>query len=128
MKKLIDVPVGCEPVVKCRPYSNEEYLVYGRGPELSPDSSLKGLISDLNRMLVKHRDRYQDMSFKRQDCDCPFECSCSPSYVLYGKRYETDVEYQFRLRKEAKQKDEQYKRELAEYKKLRAKFENEGQN
>lgn len=125
MKKMISVPVGAEPKIsKYRYGSNNEYIDYGWTKEtIYPAGKLKGLISELQRMLEKYRDRYQNMHFEeRNDCGCPHECSCSPTYVLYGERYETDLEYNFRLKQEARMKEEREAREKAEYEKLKAKF------
>lgn len=123
MKKLIRVPVGCEP--KIGQYrSGGDYLDYGYAHErLYPQSSLKSLIRELTRLQRKYRDRFQDMEFiEKNDCGCFYDCSCSPSYVLYGKRYETDLEYNFRLKQEAKVKANQEERERKEFERLQAKF------
>lgn len=127
MKKMISVPVGAEP--KISTYNGwlggSEYIDYGWTKEtLYPAGSLKGLISQLQQLQKQYRDRYQNMKFKeRNDCGCPHECSCSPSYILYGERYETDLEYQFRLKQETKQKEDREAREKSEYEKLKKKFE-----
>lgn len=110
MKKMIRVPVGATATVKKYSYGGDEYLDYGWHKEtLYPTGSLKSLINDLVCLQKQHRDRYQNMGFEeRRDCGCYHDCSCRPSYVLYGERYETDVEYEFRL------KDEERKRILKE--------------
>ncbi len=126
MKKMISVPVGADPTVKqYRPtQGGGEYLDYGYSHNrLTPDSDLKSLISQLTKLEKEYRDRFQDMTFvEKNDCGCPFNCSCSPSYILYGRRYETDIEYNFRIQQEAKVKAIQEERERAEYEKLKAKF------
>lgn len=126
MKKMISAPVGSDP--KISQYrmgqGGGEYLDYGYShARLYPETSLKGLISELTRLQKEYRDRFQDMVFvEKRDCGCRFDCSCSPSYVLYGKRYETDVEYNFRLKQEARMKTMQEERDRAEYERLKAKL------
>lgn len=125
MKKLIEVPVGTEPKIMRYPYGGSEYIDYGYASHrLCPHSSLKSLINELTWMMKENRDRYQDMTFReKRDCGCMHDCSCSPSYVLYGKRYETEVEYRFRLKKEAESRAATESREKEMYEKLKNKFE-----
>lgn len=125
MKKMISVPVGTTPSIKKYGYGGDEYIDYGYAPErLYPGTSLKSLINDLTRTLKEHRDRYQDMTFvEKRDCSCYHDCNCPPSYVLYGRRYETDLEYTFRLKQEAKTKADIEAREKEQYEKLKSKFE-----
>ena len=125
MKKMISVPVGCEPKIARYRYGGSEYIDYGYAAErLYPESSLKSLLNEFVQLQKKYCDSYQDMTFvERRDCYCPYECSCSSSYILYGKRYETDLEYNFRLAKEAEVKAACEARDRAEYEKLRARFE-----
>jgi hypothetical protein len=124
MKKMISVPVGAEPKLSKYRHGNTEYIDYGWVKEtLYPSGKLTELISHLQQMQKKHRDRYQNMRFEeKNDCGCPCECSCSPSYVLYGERYETDLEYQFRLKQEDTQKSAKEERERKEYERLKAQF------
>lgn len=126
MKKMISVPVGPDPKIKQYRLTQGggEYLDYGYSHAcLYPSGSLKGLISELTRLQKEYRDRFQAMEFvAKRDCGCPHDCSCSPSYILYGERYETDLEYEFRLRQEAAVKKIREDRERAEYEKLKAKF------
>jgi hypothetical protein len=126
MKKIISVPVGPDPKIsQYRPsQGGGEYLDYGYSrARLYPQTSLKSLISELTRLQKEYRDRFQDMEFvEKRDCGCYHDCSCSPSYVLYGHRYETDVEYNFRLQQEEKVKTIQEERERKEFERLQAKF------
>ena len=124
MKKIVRVPVGKEPKIAKYRYGGSEYITYeGYGVHMSPESNLKRLISELNSVLVQHRDRYSNMAFHSiRDCYCPHDCSCSPSYVLYGERYETDIEYQFRMKQEEEQKRVKEDRELALFKELSKKY------
>ena len=126
MKKMISVPVGSDPTLsKYRPSQGSgEYLDYGYShARLYPSTSLKSLISQLTQLQKEYRDRFQDMEFvEKCDCGCYHDCSCSPSYVLYGQRYETDVEYNFRLQQEANAKTMKEERELKEYERLKARF------
>lgn len=126
MKKMISVPVGPDPKIRqYRPsQGGGEYLNYGYSHNrLYPSGSLKSIIGALTQLQKEYRDRFQDMEFvEKNDCGCPYNCSCSPSYVLYGERYETDVEYDFRLKQEARVKAMQEERDRAEYERLRAKL------
>jgi hypothetical protein len=126
MKKMISVPVGPDPKISQYRLTQGggEYLDYGYShSRLYPSTSLKSLISQLAQLQKEYRDRFQDMEFvEKCDCGCYHDCSCSPSYILYGNRYETDIEYEFRLRQEAAAKKIREDRERAEYEKLKAKF------
>jgi hypothetical protein len=125
MKKMIRVPVGCEPKIAKYGYGGGEYIDYGYSQcRLDTHQSLKSLIAELTGYQKQYRDRYQDMEFEeRRDCGCRHDCGCSPSYVLYGKRYETDLEYQFRLKKEAEMTARREEQERAEFERLKAKFQ-----
>lgn len=127
MKKMIVVPIGLNPKISKYPqrHGGGEYLDYGYShARLYPSTSLKNLIRELTRLQREYRDRFQDMEFvEKRDCGCYHECSCSPSYVLYGKRYETDIEYNFRIQQEEKVKAMKEERERKEYERLKAQFE-----
>ena len=122
-KVMKRVPVGAEPEVK--KYRGEDYLGYGYAQNaLYPVGSLNSIIDELVRMRDTYQAQYQNMSFQEvRDCGCYGDCSCSPSYVLYGERLETDLEYDFRLKYEARIRVEKEAREKAEYERLRKKFE-----
>jgi hypothetical protein len=123
-KQLISVPVGTEPSLRKYNHGGEDYIYYGYGPcRLYPTGSIKDLIVTLTAWKEKYRDRYQDMRFEEnRDCGCYHDCSCSPSYVLYGKRYETDLEYNWRIAKEEKANAQREQRERDEYERLAKKF------
>lgn len=124
MKKIIRVPVGCEPKISVYRYTNEEFIDYGWGKiTIRPTGKLKSLLNHLVSLQKRYRDRYQNMSFDAiHDCGCMSQCSCSPSYILYGERYETDLEYKFRLKKEEKQKEEKLARDRKLYESLKDQF------
>lgn len=68
---------------------------------------------------------YSDIGFQEEwDCECDNACSCSPTYYLRGKREETDIEYNSRVAKEAKNTAADEAREKAEYEKLKKKYGN----
>jgi len=121
MMKL--VPVGAEP--KVQKYRGEDYLGYGWAKNsLYPKGSLDSMIDELVHMRDTYQGEYQNMTFQEaRDCGCYDNCSCSPSYVLYGERLETDLEYDFRLKCEEKIRAEREAREKAEYERLRKRFE-----
>lgn len=123
-KQLISVPVGTKPSLRKYNYGGDDYIHYGYSHcRLYPTTSLKSLINELQCWQKEYRDRYQDMRFEAvRDCGCYHDCSCGPSYVLYGKRYETDLEYNWRIAKEEKANAEREKREREEYERLAKKF------
>lgn len=118
-KKMIHVPVGAEAKISTYRNGGGAYIDYGYMKEtIVPVSDLESLINRLQELQKEYKDQYQNMVFvEKRDCGCYNECSCSPSYILYGERYETDLEYNFRLRQKEKTKGEKEARE-----KLKAKF------
>ena len=102
MKRKITVRVG-DPVLAKYAFGGGEYIRITNTVSVSIKySSLKGAVNDLQQMLVKYRDRYEDLQFEEsRDCGCRYNCDCSPTLLLVGKRYETDLEYQLRLKQEA---------------------------
>lgn len=125
MKKLVRVKVGTEGKILKSHYGGPDYMGYtGFGVSVYP-GKLKNMIATLNNFQKEYRDKYQDLEFDMiRDCGCYNECSCDPSLVLYGKRYETEVEYDWRLKQETAAETNKLAREKAEYEKLKAKFEN----
>lgn len=123
-KEMIRVPVGCEPKISSYRFGGGIFIDYGYPAfTLDKEAELDKLISALQKAQVKYRDRYQNMRFvERNDCGCPYDCSCSPTYALYGERYETDLEYNYRLADDKKRKEEQEARERKEFERLQAKF------
>jgi hypothetical protein len=124
MKKIIRVKVGGDPVVSRHQSYSESYLYYGDTSYLYPTGSITSILNSLNDLQKKYRDRFQNMGFQEAtDCGCPFECRCSPSYVLYGDRYETDIEYKFRLEKEEETERRKQAHELKILEELKRKYE-----
>ena len=88
MKQLICVPIK---------YNDKYQETVG----YSDGSHLKSQIHFLNKLLYKYRDRYRDITIREvRTCGHPFHCECSPNWGLFGWRYETDEEYQTRLKSE----------------------------
>jgi len=88
MKKLICVPIK---------YNDKYQETVG----YTHDESLKNHIRYMNNLLYKYRDRYQNITIREvRTCGHPFHCECNPDYGLFGWRYETDQEYQIRLKSE----------------------------
>ena len=123
-KQIISVPVGTTPEIRKHHYGKGTYVHYGYAPcRLYPGTSLNSLINELICWKKEYQDRYQDMEFREvRDCGCYHDCSCGPSYVLYGKRYETDVEYNWRIAKEEKDNEQREQRDREEYERLAKKF------
>lgn len=109
-KQKIDVLVG-EPVVEPSRFSSGvgRTIRIRNTVSISPQyGTLKGLISELNAIQRKYGDRYEDMHFdESRDCGCYYDCQCSPTLLLKGKRYETDIEQQLRLDEAAKRAEDQ---------------------
>lgn len=131
-KKMIRVKCGSTPELKSyRTHyggygkdDGEKVLVYkGWGVSLYVESSLDSILEQLKDAKKEYGKTYSDLEFQSsRECGCYHDCSCSPTYVLYGKRLETDLEYNFRLDQEKKKADEQKARELAELERLKAKY------
>ena len=125
-KKMIYAPVGATPTVK-KMTSGVEYIDYGYSyhSSVSFDSqSLDSVIDDLRKIRYKYGSEYSDMTIEsKRDCGCWGDCSCSPSYYVQGKRLETDLEYDIRMKDEARRKAEQDERDRRAYEALKAKFE-----
>ena len=116
----IDVPVG-EPFInrygygylgKFIDYKNKETMsLYG--------GSLEDKLKELISFERKYSGRYKDLRLVSKQIDYSDSCQ----WVLYGTRYETDLEHTFRIEKEDKAKAEKDARDLREYEALKAKFE-----
>jgi hypothetical protein len=126
MKKMINVAVGTVPKIKNK-YGGHgnDYIYYsGHTESIYPEDDLNSLIHSLTQLKKKYQDRYQDLRFEEViDCGCSHDCSCSPSYVLYGRRYELDIEYQFRINKEKVRQQQVDEQDKAQFEKLKRKFE-----
>jgi len=125
MKRMINVTVGTVPeIIKYRGYG-EDYIYYsGHTESIYPEDDLNSLIHSLTQLKTKYQDRYQDLRFEEVvDCGCYHDCSCSPSYALYGKRYELDIEYQFRIKKEKVRQQQADEQDNTQFEKLKRKFE-----
>ena len=119
-KKIVNVTVGTPRVYQGqggdRPVIFAECTFYF-------DDSLDTIMAALQAAKDKYSCDYTDLSIEsRSDCGCRHNCSCSPSYVLCGKRLETDIEYDFRINEEARFKAQQDERERREYEALKKKF------
>jgi hypothetical protein len=68
-------------------------------------------------------DEYSNIMITEESCSCPCDCNCGPNLVLYGTREENDIEYEYRTETEAVRKASREAQELAEYEKLKLKFE-----
>lgn len=127
MKKQIRVPVGTTPKIETYYRSSDRYIHYaGSRIRLYPESPIDELVRTLTSYITEYGNQYTNLKFSEvRDCGCYHMCDCNPSYVLHGTRYETDVEYHFRLEKEAKDKKYREEKEKLEYNRLKAKFKND---
>ncbi len=122
---MICVPVG-KPTIRGSFIfgTKNTYIDYHNQETIYPETSIDSLIEDLMRLKKLYGETYSDMKFEaKRDCGCYHDCTCSPSYVLYGTREEEDVEVKYREEKEAKDTAERDARDLAAYEALKAKFE-----
>jgi hypothetical protein len=127
-RQLISVPVGADPrISKYR--GGTEYLDYGYAPcRLYLTTSLSSLIEELTSWQKEYSNSYQHMEFREDRyCGCYHDCSCAPTYVLHGRRLETDLEYNWRIAQEDRINAEREQRERNEYERLQRKFANHNQ-
>ena len=121
-KKIIDVIVG-EPKSH-KNYGYESVYISGYPSIYFDGSKIDSVIEELSKLKESYSKMYHDLRLtKINDCGCPCECSCSPTITLKGKRHETDLEFNIRVKKEEKLEEEKNKRELAEFERLKIKFE-----
>jgi hypothetical protein len=93
-------------------------------PYVSLDGARSSIIESLQKLKEKYSDEYSNLRIDYiRDCGCYHLCDCSLEPVLKGDRYETEIELEFRLKKEAEKKAEETKREKAELERLKKKYE-----
>jgi hypothetical protein len=87
------------------------------------ESNISDLINNLDLIQQKYGDEYTNLAIGSEPCSsCYSDCSCESTFYVYGTRLESDLEYNYRIEKEAdtKAKNEAADREV--YEKLKAKF------
>lgn len=115
-KQIIKCQVGTPVVVNSVCIDGHEYIQYR--------DAFYDLIERLLVIKTAYPD-FTDLSLEASDdCGCRYDCSCPPTYYVVGKRLETDLEYNLRIKNEAKFAAAREARERAEYEKLKAKFGN----
>ena len=120
-KKIIECPVGTPELRKT--YSGSEVIVYYGQKTVYAETSMDSLIKELKEIKKNHPD-FTDLRLNSiRDCGCRYGCSCAPSLRVEGKRLETDLEYEFRLKQEAAREAERELHERQQYEKLKAKYE-----
>lgn len=121
-KKIIEVWVGTPKVGKY--FTGGEYIDIKDKVSVYVDhTSLDNLLKSLTRIKEEYERYYHDLHFDTvRDCGCPCECDCSPSRYLKGKRHETDVEYNFRIKEEAAHQAAREQRERADFERLKSKY------
>jgi len=119
-KKIIECPVG-KPEL-CKTYYGSEVIAYYEQETVYAETSIDSLIKQLKE-IKKNYPQFTDLRLNSiRDCGCRFDCSCRPTLRVEGKRLETDLEYEFRLKEEAKRKEDQERRDRQQYEQLKAKF------
>ena len=118
-KHIITVSVGTPTIRKygtTKPYIDDRVSVY-------PESSIDGLIETLHGIKSAYGNDYTDLSIESErNCGCYHDCNCSPSYYVWGRRLESDLEYDYRVKEETARKTEADKRDRKAYEELKKKF------
>lgn len=113
-KQKIHVRVG-KPVQEKNRYGAGNTIMITNTVSIDPEQSLNGLVERLTELQNKYSCDYENLNFESvHDCGCYYDCNCSPSYILRGKRLETDLELKFRLETEAQRKEMQRVRDEKE--------------
>ncbi len=114
-KVIVNVFVGT-PVADAYSNSGRSFVrIQNRESVDLAHRTLKDTISRLNALQRKYGDKYADMTFDPvRDCGCRYDCGCSPTLYLKGKRYETDLEFNLRIAEEAKRDEERKQRDERE--------------
>lgn len=123
-KQKIRVKVG-DPILDR--YSNYdgggEYIRITNTVNVYVETGIIDLAVRLNNLFMEYGDTYEKLEIEgSHDCGCRYDCHCSPSYYLYGTRLETDLEHNYRLQKEEKQRKDNEERERKEFERLAKKF------
>lgn len=125
-KKIINTYVGAS-VLRQTNYRTPENNIPAIEQKINVSidyCSLDDLIEKLSYLKEVYGGEYSNLKLSSmRDCGCRYDCSCSPSYYLYGDRLESDIEYDYRTRVEEHRRLEAEKRDRSEYEKLKAKFE-----
>lgn len=110
-RKRIRVRVGTP--VEGRNWYSQPCINITSCHSIDPDGyTVDALLAKLQEWKKKYSGQYENLGFREaNDCDCRYDCSCSPTYYLMGTRLENDLEYKFRLAAEAKRAEEQRKRD-----------------
>ncbi len=123
-KQIIKCRVGTPVIANSSYNGGPESIWYRDACCVDVETTLDRLVENFQVIKAAYPD-FTDLSLEAStDCGCRYDCSCSPTYYVVGKRLETDLEYDFRLRQEAKIAAAREARERAEYEKLKAKFGN----
>jgi hypothetical protein len=85
--------------------------------------NLHDMIKELKFLNKKYGNEYESLHFlPENNCGCRYQCTCHPSYVLWGTRLETDLEYDYRLKVEKRQQDDRDARDKAAFERLKKQF------
>ena len=120
---MINVKVGSTPVISRHKNSGQDYLYYSGGESVEVEDSVDSLIKVLTNIKESYPE-YSKMSVAaQQDCECRHDCSCRPSYLVFGWREPTELETKFKGEQAAIAELKQKKKDLEEYNRLRTKLE-----
>ena len=87
------------------------------------DTSLANYVKQLQELETRYGAEYTELGFETEnDCGCYHSCSCSPSLVLYGKRFPTKLERDFAAAEKARAEAAREAQERTEFERLAAKF------
>jgi hypothetical protein len=122
-KQTITVKVGEAFLNKYYGYPAGDFVDIINVERVNFDISLDRIMDNLNELKSKYGKEYTNLAFQEyRDCGCRHDCECSPSYILCGQRLESDLEYEFRIKKEAKLKEAQDERDRIEFERLAKKL------
>jgi len=125
-KKIIDVWYGT-PVERPHRFGMQKTKTIEIDGKISldPEAPLEKIMECVTKAKqIAEAEGYTELNFtSTEDCGCPYDCSCRPSYYLRGKRLETDLEYEYRKKQEKAQDEVRREREKAEYERLKKQFE-----
>lgn len=100
-----------------KPYITDRVSIYPDG------TSIESLIDTLNKIQEKYGNDYTNLNIdSERDCGCRYDCTCSPSYYIWGNRLESDLEYDYRIKVEITRKTMQEEQDRKAYEELKKKF------
>lgn len=119
-----NVRVKVGSTVEVAQYSNGgSYLKYSGGERIDPEQEVATLISSLQSIQNEYKGEYTDLVTNGiEDCGCYGDCSCAPTYYVFGLRPANEMERDFYETQKREREAEQEARDRAELARLREKL------